>query len=233
MANFNIDELTLDYIGTPVTPHLYKLTVICNPNGGNLTTGNANIAGDSIILDPKLAAASDKVVFIKDIDFTKFENRVDPTCIDFELYIQDNLADGLLRKKGGVVVIDTKYPPPSTLKDCTNAHELFTRNFKINQIKCTRVTGQLFDMSIQTSTLKNYRVTSTSIKQDTLRGASVINALLCEVEFVNSSPTNQLFTFLKEHLNLHDNGMPIIIKSVDTLYDECINYKKGSIVILD
>ncbi len=246
MANFNIDELTLDYKNVAAEPNLYRLKILFHSDKPNNTTEQISSAinVDKIILDPKRATSNEKILFESDYDFTEHSDTGSKKKVDLEVWLKDDTAlPSYQRKKGGVLVIDTIYPPPTGPKfiDAAN-HANFSNYFKLVYLSCKRETtyGKIdtFTVSVKMTTQRNFSSTTSYIIVDTENKDQRV--LICNVtgdDTQLSIPKTISFDF-KVNFDLfgkgdidYRNGMPIIIKPFDVPFSNLIDVKKGSIVV--
>ncbi len=245
MANFNIDELTLEYKDDGTKPNLYVLKVLFHSDKPVTTTEpiSTSIDADKIILDPKRATLNENFSFSADYDFTEHSDVGSKEKVDLEVWLKDDTAAQLKRKKGGVLVIDTIYPPPNGAKLINTTHHYsFSNQFKIIYLSCKRETTaskiDTFTVSVKMTTQRNFSSTASYIIVDTEHEDQRV--LLCNVTGDGTqllNPKTISFDF-KVNFDLfgkgnidYRNGMPIIIKPFDVPFSNLIDVKKGSIVV--
>jgi hypothetical protein len=238
MANFRVDflELILNEANGK-----YSLTGRCNTNqtpNGNVIQGD--LVGLELIFNTHNLQSNDYLSFSsqQEVDFSTLN--VDGSE-SYSLQFDDVPAGpaGKL-KKGGIVIKDTKYPPPIQLTTL-DRHKGFTSQFKIKSVTCTRLnsTSNNFKVNVKllfSSAFANYTIDSFVSYTDTIRNSQKIMRLNVNQDFDNmphSNPTGTPLNFDNNSINLnHSYGIPIIVLDKNVTWNEDIDYKKSNIYIV-
>ncbi|MCC6370546.1 MAG: hypothetical protein IT236_06010 [Bacteroidia bacterium] len=233
MARFRIDYLELTLIeGT----ELYNLKGKCNldkPASNELLIGTLD--GYELSFKSPNDLTDKKVEFeANNLDFSIFDYETEDT-------LDLSFADpGIAKvKKGGVVIKDTKYPPPGGFLP-PKEHLGFTSQFKIKQFQCFRIgVSNIFLINVSlyySSKFAEYSKESYEYFADTVPNRSaMVMRLNLDQHFDNlphsTNPGNPiLFDDTATQLNQAD-GVPIVVIEKNTIWNKDIDVKKANIFI--
>ena len=249
MVNLNIDELIVESKNDSTNKNLYGLKVILNSNKPDNPNPviSSSFNTDKIILDTKNATDKERIIFDREYDFTEHADGRSKEKVDLEVWLKDDTASPS-RKKGGVLVIDTIYPPPTGPKSFLGLmHANFSKLFDIVSILCKRDTTKTidtFDVSVIMRTTKDFSYSSIAIIEDMVNTSPIPkNKQMIFACYVtgsgNETHTPKYLTFsTKVDFDIYgaasrdySNGMPIIIMLEGTTFSKAIDVKKGTIVV--
>ncbi|MCC6370547.1 MAG: hypothetical protein IT236_06015 [Bacteroidia bacterium] len=237
MANFRIDKLELTLTGTP---EIFNLTGWCNTDAADTAgdvTGTINASGLEIDFIGATNIADKKFKF--SANGLNYINMIEETPDLISLFFSDSAHARV--KKGGILIKDTKYPPPTEKKfktlDVLYKHEGFTKQFSIVKVSCVRnIATKKFTILMDvyySSKYADYTHEQSIPFLDTVRPNKLTNKISVNQLFKGSQGTGTIQCENVAILLSDSKGIPFVIIDKNVTWNEEIDYKKANIYIAD